>query len=313
MITKFVLLMMIGLESIGISYKPSFINDQAQLPKVQSNIVAHSKTDTAKLPTIEIKNINPEPVVVSVESKPNTVTARAYSLYDAHSSQVLDQKNGDQAFPIASITKLMTSVIVLENFSQDDVIPVPTDAAYIEGSKVHLRPNESMKVADLISGMIISSGNDCAKSLSDYYGQDKVVGLMNGKAKALNLTHTQYFDAIGLDIRNVSSPNDLVKLVDYAMNNETIFQNMNTKTKVINSQLNGSSYNLSTTNRLLKNYSDIIGAKTGYNNEAGYCFVSVSEQSGHKIISAVLGSASQDSVFDESRRLLNWAFSSHQW
>jgi D-alanyl-D-alanine carboxypeptidase (penicillin-binding protein 5/6) len=136
---------------------------------------------------------------------------------------------------------------------------------------------------------------------------------MNDKSKELGLTHTQFFDAIGLDIRNVSSPNDLVKLADYAMRNENIFQNMNTKTKIISSKINDGSYDLSTTNRLLKNYSDIIGVKTGFNNEAGYCLISAATQNNHKIISAVLGSASQDSIFSESRQLLDWAFSSHQW
>ncbi len=254
--------------------------------------------------------INSKPILVSDEK----VDFNANSLYvvDLLTDMPLYQKNIDHIQPVASITKLMTATVLLENYKETDIVDVTYNAASVNGSVMHLVAGEKIKIIDIVYGMIISSANDGALAVSDFYGKGKIVGLMNKKAQELGLKNTRFFDDIGLSKDNYSTARDLYFLSKYALTKPAIKDAASHTTYELVSS-SGQTHMLSTTNRLLKQYSDIFGLKTGYTEEAGNCLIAYSIQNDHPIISVMLGHPDYNLRFSDSRELLDWVWESYKW
>lgn len=268
-------------------------------------------TNQSESQPIAISNISSFPKDVS-RSKPKIQAEAAY-VYDLDSGRVLFSQNPEKIRPIASVTKIMTAIVILENKDLDEVVTVTPAASWVTGSKMYLYPYEKIKAKDLVYGMLIKSANDAAKALEAHYGKEDLVALMNEEGEWLGLSDTKFTEASGLDQEDTSSAKDLSIISGYALRNK-IFRNIIRKKKYTVYSFDGKiQHLLTTTNRLLKNYPDIYGLKTGFTDEAGYCLVSLAEQDGHQIVAIVLGSPTDDGRFNESRRLLDWAFSAYQW
>lgn len=260
---------------------------------------------------VTVKGIASYPM--SKEKDAPKITADSAYVYDVASGKVLYSKNPDKMRPIASVTKVMTATVVIENFNLDEEVDVTPQAAWITGSKMHLYPYEKIKIKDLVAGMLIASGNDAAKALEYHIGREKLVSLMNEKAEWLGLTDTHFTEASGLNPENRSSVTDLTILASYAMKNSEFMSLVNKREYTAVSTDGKITHLIHTTNRLLNKYPDIFGLKTGYTEEAGNCLIAGAKRGDHKIISIVLGVPNYDIRFSESRDLLDWAFANFKW
>jgi D-alanyl-D-alanine carboxypeptidase len=287
------------------------VKDQTQ---ENQNIFSQSSQNNQikdELPAIAINQIKSYPKTNSKEEP--KVFADAAFIYDIDSGKVLYSKNPEKIRPVASVTKVMTAIVILENKDLDEIVKVAPQAAWVTGSKMHLYPFEQIKVRELIAGMLIASANDAAKALESYFGKEDLVNLMNEKSEWLGLKATHFVEASGLDAQDHSSVKDLAILSDYALKNK-IFKDLVRKREYTAVSANGKIQHLvHTTNRLLKNYPDIIGLKTGFTDEAGNCLIAAAKQKNHRIVAIVLGVPDGDLRFFEARKLLDWAFKNYRW
>ena len=196
-------------------------------------------------------------------------SASSYILMDAKTGRVLLSKDKDNSMLIASITKIMTSIIVLENTSIDNIVTVDDSILKSYGSGIYIQIGEEISVKDLLYGLMLRSGNDASIMLATYISgsEEEFVKLMNKKAKELHMTNTTFNNSSGLDENkgNYSTTYDMALLTKYAMNNKIFMEIVGTKSYV--TKTNFKSYSWTNKNKLLK-YDFITGGKTGYTEKA---------------------------------------------
>lgn len=205
----------------------------------------------------------------------STNTAESYILMDMNTNRVLLSKNKDNPMLIASITKIMTSIIVIENTDLSNIITVDDSILKAYGSGIYIQIGEEMTVKDMLYGLMLRSGNDAAVMLATYISnsEEEFVKLMNDKAVSLGMRNTHFNNASGLDEKNgnYSTSYDMALLTSYAMKNETYKEIV--KTKKYTSKTNYKTYIWTNKNKLL-NYDYITGGKTGYTEKAKRTLVS---------------------------------------
>lgn len=212
--------------------------------------------------------------------------------------------NPDNRWPIASIIKLLTATIALENFDSNKIVAINENMVSAEGTAGEFKINESFKIKDLIKAMLLVSSNDAAEAIAQDFGRDNFVKLMNQKAKELNMTDTFIYDPSGLSSRNQSTPNDIFKLVSYIDNNHPeILKITRTKKDYIIEQNSGKNRALININEFA-GQANFIGGKTGYTDEAQGNLVSVFDKNGEILVIVVLGSQDR---FGETMKLLECA------
>ena len=211
------------------------------------------------------------------------VSATAAVLLDADTGQVLYEKNGDQRMLIASTTKIMTALVVLEQASLDDTITV-TQAHMAEGSSMYLKPGETVRVEELLYGLLLCSGNDAALALTECAGgAAPFVALMNEKAAALGMAHTSFANPNGLDAEgHYSTARDMAALAAAAMDDPT-FRRLCSSRRVTIGQRTMENHN-----RLLRQVEGCVGLKTGYTKAAGRTLVSCAERNGSRLVVVTL-------------------------
>ncbi|HEX3805024.1 MAG TPA: D-alanyl-D-alanine carboxypeptidase family protein [Solirubrobacteraceae bacterium] len=235
------------------------------------------------------------------------------SLIAAGSDTPLWSSNGNAELPIASTTKLMTALVVLQHvknlntvFAQADWSPAPVD------SQIGLIPGERMTVHDLLVALLLPSADDAAEDLAYNVGGGSVtrfVAMMNADARALDLDHTHYSTPIGLDTPgNYSSPDDLVRLGDYMMRNWPFFR---ATVGLASATLTSGRYerHVVNTDDLVGKVPWINGIKTGHTTDAGYVLVSQGTRGGLTLIASVLGTTSEYERDKSALALLDWGFS----
>jgi len=271
------------------------------------------------LPEINIKNINLAPTQKGNYTKPN-ILAKNYILVDSNSLYVLAEKDSNIQVPIASTTKIMTAIIVLENYKLSDVITMSQNAATQIGSDVYLRTNEKITVENLLYALLVNSGNDAAMALAENIGLNNFINKMNEKAAYLGMNDTKYKDPAGLDDSGHSTAKDLAIITAYAINNETFKKIISTADITITSVDGKTSHKLENSNRLIKVdeplfYNDSIGGKTGFTPDAGHCLVAAAKKDNHIIISVILNTlaSTNDASARESKKLLEWGFDNYNW
>ena len=211
------------------------------------------------------------------------VSATAAVLLDADTGQVLYEKNGDERMLIASTTKIMTALVVLEQASLDDTITV-TQAHMAEGSSMYLKPGETVRVEELLYGLLLCSGNDAALALTACAGgPEPFVALMNEKAAALGMTRTSFANPNGLDAEgHYSTARDMAVLAAAAMEEPTFRRICSSRSVTIGQRT------MENHNRLLRQVEGCIGLKTGYTKAAGRTLVSCAERCGCRLIAVTL-------------------------
>lgn len=232
-----------------------------------------------------------ESIETSVKENVEPVlNAKAAIIYDRTSKRVLWGKNIDQKKAMASTTKIMTAIVVLENANLNDVVEISKKAAGTGGSRLKINAGDKITVNDLLYGLMLRSGNDAAVALAEHVG-GSVQGfadMMNKKKDELELYNTHFVTPHGLDNdEHYTTAYELAKLTDYALSNEKFAQIVNTKT--YNVTINGATRTINNTNELLGNLQGVNGVKTGFTANAMRCLVTSCTRNSNQIITIVLG------------------------
>ncbi|MBI2065331.1 MAG: D-alanyl-D-alanine carboxypeptidase [Candidatus Yanofskybacteria bacterium] len=253
------------------------------------------------------------PVLDSNIIRPS-ISAKSALVYDTSSSRFLYDKNIEIKLPIASLTKIMTAVTVLENLSLDDIVTIAENSIRVDGEKQDLYLGEKISIRNLLKLLLIESSNDAAYALADYAkkrGIDFVVA-MNAKAGVLAMGDTFFSDPAGLNDNAYSTVKDLAKLVEYSLVYREIWDISSEKTAIVESSDERIKHEIRSTNRLLGLVKDIVGGKTGFTDGALQCMILVTGVSDYpgKLISIVLGSQDR---FGDTQKLIEWTRGAYRW
>lgn len=282
---------------------------RAQIATRASGIVTGTAVNTGQA-DYNPGPIRPLPVRITTDT-PALNTAAAIAL-DKDTATVLYAKNADIKRPIASITKLITALVILSRHNPADPITIPTLPTYPkEAETIGLIPGDTFALSDILEAALVPSANDAADALAIYDAGSvtKFAARMNAKMAEWGIEDTRFMSASGLqDDGNYASATSLAKIANLAMNNPTLATIVK-YTSITISNSAGRTYNLSSTNELLAS-GRFYGIKTGYTLAAGECFVGLTRVNGHEVITVVLGA---DSRFGATNTLINWIGHSWQW
>ncbi len=241
------------------------------------------------------------------------LNSRAAIVLEKSTGTILFGKNEYDIRKMASTTKIMTSLVVLENIENlSEVVTVSKKAANIGGSRLGLSTGANITVSDLLYGLLLCSGNDAAIALAEYVGGsvEGFADLMNQKAIELGLSNTHFVTPHGLDNdEHYTTAYELAILTRYALENKTFCKIVSTKSYSV--LINGSSKNIGNTNELL-GYNGVYGVKTGFTNGANRCLVTSCKRGDLDIICVVLGADTKKFRTQDSMKLIEYAFSNFE-
>jgi D-alanyl-D-alanine carboxypeptidase (penicillin-binding protein 5/6) len=245
---------------------------------------------------------------------PPAVEARAYIVLNPATGETLAERGPDRELPMASTTKIMTALLVLEGADLDDRYTVPPEAVAVGGSTGRLVAGETLSVRDLLIALLVPSGNDAAVTLADGFAgsQEAFADLMNARARELGLTHTHFANPHGLDAPgHHSSPADLVELAGVAMENPLFRRTVAARRATIPGPNGVGRRTFESENELLDLDPDADGVKTGMTDGAGFALVAHArrESLGVELYLASIGSPSSDARARDAQRLLDYGFS----
>ncbi len=237
-----------------------------------------------------------------------TDTAAAAMVMDIDSGRVLYENNADEPRLIASITKIMTAVVALENGNLDEVITAGDEVLKMYGTNIYIERGEKMTLRDLLYGLLLRSGNDAAVVIANYIAKDEeaFVKLMNKKAKEIGMTNTVFHNSHGLDeeTENYSTARDMALLSRYAYSHFKEYRKMSaTKEHVV--KTDNKSYLWYNRNKLLKQYEYCTGGKNGYTPRAGKTLVTTAEKDGLRLTTVTLKDGNE---YVNHKNLADYAF-----
>ncbi|MBE5930192.1 MAG: D-alanyl-D-alanine carboxypeptidase [Lachnospiraceae bacterium] len=257
--------------------------------------------------------------IVTVAPEGLTLTSESVILMETESGTVIAEKEADKARPIASVTKIMTLLLIAEavdtgKIKLTDTITVSEYAASMGGSQVFLEPGETQNVETMMKCISISSANDACVAMAEHLAGSEAafVERMNTKAKELGMNHTTFHNCCGLDVTgHVSCARDVALMSAELMKNHPWITKYTTTwmDTIIHTTRRGSSeFGLANTNKLLKQYNGITGLKTGSTDEAKYCLSATAERNGVKLVAVVLAAPDTKTRFREAAALLDYGF-----
>lgn len=229
---------------------------------------------------------------------------------DANSLRVLHENNADIKRGIASTTKILTAITVIENFNVDKKVVIKREWTCVEGSSIYLKEGENLTVKELLYGLMLRSGNDAAVALANALcgSEQSFCALMNKTAKKAGAINSNFVNPHGLsESGHYSTARDLALITVYALKNELFSQIVSTKS--INVGSGESARTFINKNKMLYNYEYATGVKTGYTKNSGRCLVSSAEKNGFKLVCVVLNCAP---MFERSEELLQKAYSEYK-
>jgi len=237
------------------------------------------------------------------------INSRRYVVLDRNSKSDILGKDENKETPMASTTKIMTTIIALENCKDlNEEVIVDKKAVQIGGSKLKIKEGDKITVNDLLYGMMLRSGNDASIALAIYLSGsvENFVNQMNEKAKSLKLTHTHFTSPYGLDNpMHYTTPHELAILTDYALKNETFRKIVGTKSTTI--KINGNPVEIKNTNELLcNNIEGVYGVKTGFTNGAGRCLVTAIKRNNMDLIVVILEADTRKDRAKDTINLVNY-------
>ena len=240
-------------------------------------------------------------------SEPPPVQARAVLVADGSTGEVLYERNADRRMAMASITKLMTALVTLENARPRDIVTVSPRAVAPGGSSIFLTAGERLRVRDLLAAALIQSANDSAFALAAEVGDGSIrrfVRMMNAKAEELGLDGTHYVRPDGLDVAgHVSTARDTLRLAREAMREPLVRTLVRKQTAQI-----PPGRTLQSWNDLLETFPGLIGVKTGHTDNAGWAQVAAARRGPSTIYAVLLGSPSRAKRNADLSELMEWAF-----
>jgi len=251
--------------------------------------------------------------VVNQTSNEPELNSRIAVAYDRKSGNVIWGKGENKRSAMASTTKIMTAIILIENTDLNQTVTISGKSAGTGGSRLGLKKNDKITLKDLLYGLMLKSGNDSAVAIAETVGGsvEGFADMMNAKAKELGLENTHFVTPHGLDNpEHYTTAYELAKLADYALNNETFAKVVNTKNYTVT--INGYPKNITNTNELLGYVEGVNGVKTGFTNNAGRCLVTSVNRNGFEIITVVLQADTKKFRSSDSLKLINYVYENYE-
>lgn len=249
----------------------------------------------------------------------DNMSSKSYILVDKDSGEVIVEKNSQQKLPVASICKLMTSLITLEKLDAgiidlNDEARASAYACSMEGSQAFLDEGCKYKISELLKSVVVASANDSSVVLAEYISgsEREFVNLMNKRAKELGMLNTIYENANGLPTPNQYSTAYDTSLILKEISKYDLYNELSNIWMDDFVHPSGRVTELVNTNRLIKYYSNCLNGKTGFTDEAGYCLASSAKQDGLTLIAVVLNCKEPASRFSESINLYNYGFANYE-
>lgn len=245
------------------------------------------------------------------------IKAKSAILMEVNSGKILYEMNADEQLPPASITKIMSLLLVMESIaggkmSVEDVVNASDHACSMGGSQIWLEPGESMTVDDLLKAAVIASANDATVALGEQIAgsEEGFVAMMNARAAELGMTNTHFENATGLDAEgHISSAHDVA-----IMSKELIKYDLikNYSTVWMDTLRNGES-ELVNTNKLVRFYEGTTGLKTGTTSGAGYCLSATAERNGLELVAVIMSGDTSQDRFNGAKKLLDYGFANYEY
>ncbi len=258
-------------------------------------------------------------VQVSAEKPPLAGEAKSVLLMEAATGKVLFEYESDLQLPPASVTKIMTILLVVEeidkgNLKLTDVVQISDYASEMGGSQVYLKAGETMSVEDLLKSVVVASANDASTALAETVAGsvEGFVERMNARAAELGMVNTNFENPTGLDDSTVdhrTSARDIALMSRELMKHDLIF---NYSTIWMDTIRDGA-FGLTNTNRLIRFYQGANGLKTGSTSKAGFCISAAAKRDGMQLIAVVMGSPNRDSRNETAKKLLDYGFANYKY
>lgn len=245
------------------------------------------------------------------------IKAKSAVLMEVNSGKILYEQNSDQKLPPASITKIMSLLLVMEAISNgklsvEDVVTASEHACSMGGSQIWLEPGEAMTVDDLLKAAVIASANDATVALGEQIAgsEEGFVAMMNQKAKELGMNNTHFANATGLDAEgHISSAHDVA-----VMSAELIKHDLIKKYSTVwMDSLRGGESELVNTNKLVRFYEGTTGLKTGTTSGAGYCLSATAERNGLELVAVIMSGDTSADRFNGAKKLLDYGFANYEY
>ena len=244
------------------------------------------------------------------------IAAPSAILMEKETGQVIYEKNADERLRPASVTKVMTILLIVEEIekgtiSLEDMVTVSAYASSMGGSQIYLEEGEQMSVSDMLKSIIVSSANDAAVAMAEYIAgsESAFVERMNGRAAELGMENTLFMNCTGL----LDQAEHLTTARDIAiMSRELIkYDWIKEYTTIWMDTVRDGSFGLSNTNKLIYYYSGATGLKTGFTSEAGYCLSATAERDGVEYIAVVMNCETSQDRFESAKTMLSYAFGAY--
>lgn len=254
--------------------------------------------------------------VETVGEEALSVAAPSAVLMEKASGELIYEKNGHERLPPASVTKVMTLLLVMEEIeagrlSEEDMVTCSSYAASMGGSQIWLEEGEQMAVGDMLKAVTVVSANDCAVALAEHIAGSETafVAKMNARAQELGMTDTNFCDCTGL----TDDPKHLTTAYDIALMSRMLIRHDEIKkyTTIWMDSLRDGKSELTNTNKLIRFYPGATGLKTGFTSNAMYCLSATAERDGTEYIAVIMHAASTDDRFESAKALLNFGFANY--
>ncbi len=247
------------------------------------------------------------------------IAAPSAILIDAATGTVLYEKNAHERLAPASVTKVMTLLLIMEALDSgrigwDDTIAASAAAAAKGGSQIYLEENEQMGLRDMLKSVVVASANDCATALAEHVSgsESAFVARMNERASELGMADTHFVNCTGLDddpdaSEHLTSAHDIAVMSRELLKHDAIRE----YTTIWMDTVRGGQFGLSNTNKLVRFYSGTTGLKTGFTRAAGYCLSASAERDGLELIAVVMHCNTSTDRFESAKALLDYGFANY--
>ena len=254
------------------------------------------------------------------DNAPLSVSSKSAILMDVGSGQILYEKNAHDKLPPASVTKVMTMLLICEaldsgKITLDDSVQISDNAASMGGSQIFLEVGEVQKVDTLLKGIAVASANDGCVAMAEYIGGsvESFVDMMNAKAKELNMKDTNFVNTNGLPVDNhYTSAHDIAIMSRELLKHDVISKYLTTWMDQVVVGKKQITVGLANTNKLIKHYQGATGVKTGFTQQAKYCLSASAKRGDTHLVAVTLGAETSPERFKDATSLLNFGFANYE-
>lgn len=295
----------------GVYHKPDYPPVSFSLTKAAANQSFNSQT-AYLLSAAEPHNFP----IRRPEAVDPVIDAKSYLLYETKNDKMILAHNTRQPLPIASLTKILTAMVVLENLAPDEILTIDAASRNVDQEGADFYLGEKIYVKDLLGAMLVKSSNDAAVALAKRVEEKtpgRFVAMMNRQAYAIGMVNSSFLDPAGLNDDAYSTAEDLLKLALYSKKYPEIWQWLGKPSWAMRSADGPLAHLFLSTNRLFDTLPNIIGGKTGYTDSALGCMILEVKNpfvSGGSFLAIVVGSSAR---FEDIRKLIEWGQSSFRW